>query len=89
MFLSILILILLLPVVFLPLALDTFFSPNDLNEMGICLEKPETLYPMRTAMSLQGFELVGVQQRSNDCEGIVYPWGGANNLKPVSHLSCR
>jgi hypothetical protein len=34
----ILILILILPVVCLPAALDTFFSMTDLDEMGICRE---------------------------------------------------
>jgi len=38
MFASIFILILLLPAAWLPLALDTFFSSTDLDEMGISLE---------------------------------------------------
>jgi hypothetical protein len=41
MFLSILILILLLPFTFLSLALDTFFSSDELIEMGISIGNPE------------------------------------------------
>ena len=46
MFLSILILIFLLPFIFLPLTLDTFFSSNELNEMGIYMENLETTSPL-------------------------------------------
>ena len=42
MFLSILILFFFLPAAFLPLVLETF-SPNELNEMGVCLENSETV----------------------------------------------
>ena len=35
------ILILFLPFTFLPLALDTLFSPEELSDMGICLEYPQ------------------------------------------------
>ena len=41
MFISILILILLLPFTFLSLALDTFFSSTELSEMGISLGNSE------------------------------------------------
>jgi hypothetical protein len=41
MFISILILILLLPFTFLSLALDTFFSSDELDEMGISLGNSE------------------------------------------------
>jgi hypothetical protein len=41
MFISMLILILLLPFTFLSLALDTFFSSAELSEMGISLENSE------------------------------------------------
>jgi len=42
MFLSILILILLLPFTFLSFSLDTFFSSDELSEMGIDLGDSET-----------------------------------------------
>lgn len=42
MFTSILILILFLPVAFLPLVLNTFFSSDELSEMGICLGISQT-----------------------------------------------
>jgi len=45
MLLSILILILLLPFTFLPLALDTFFSSDMLSEMGVYLENSEAAHP--------------------------------------------
>ncbi len=44
MFISILILILLLPFAFLPLALDMFFSSDELSEMGIYLENSEAAH---------------------------------------------
>jgi hypothetical protein len=47
MFASIFILILLLPAVCLPLALDTFFSSSDLDEMGICLESSDDTLPIQ------------------------------------------
>ncbi len=53
MFASIFILILLLPAVCLPLALDTFFSSSELGEMGISLKDSDDRFPM------QGYELVG------------------------------
>ena len=40
MFACILILIFLLPVALLPPVLETFFSANELNEMGIRLDPP-------------------------------------------------
>ena len=46
MFISILILILILPFVFLPLALDTFFSSDELSEMCIYLGNSETTSPL-------------------------------------------
>jgi|GEM_PF-4689397 len=45
MFTLIIILLILLPVTFLPLAMDTFFSSSELNEMGICLENTEVTQP--------------------------------------------
>ena len=36
MFFSVLILLLILPVTFLSLALEDFFSPAELDEMGVC-----------------------------------------------------
>ena len=45
MFISMLILILLMPFTFLPLALDTFFSSDELSEMGIYLENSEAAHP--------------------------------------------
>jgi hypothetical protein len=50
---SIFILILFLPVAFLPWALRTFYSSDELNEMGFCLEPSENFYP------IQGSELAG------------------------------
>jgi hypothetical protein len=44
MFISILILILLMPFAFLPLALDMFFSSDELSEMGIYLENSEAAH---------------------------------------------
>jgi hypothetical protein len=41
MFACVLILILLLPVALLPAVLETLFSANELDEMGIRLETPE------------------------------------------------
>jgi hypothetical protein len=52
MFISILILILFLPVTLLPLALDTFFSSNELSEMGIYLGNSETAYSLPISVSL-------------------------------------
>jgi len=40
---SILILILFMPAAFLPAAINTFFTPGELNKMGICLENPQTM----------------------------------------------
>ena len=54
MFASIFILILLLPAVCLPLALDTFFSSADLDEMGISLKNSDDTF------SVQGYELVDI-----------------------------
>ncbi len=45
MFILILILILVLPGTFLPLALKSLFSPEDLIEMGVSLEESPTLPP--------------------------------------------
>ena len=53
MFVSIFILILFLPVAFLPLGLNTFFSSDELGEMGVCLGKPNDTSP------IQGYQLVG------------------------------
>jgi hypothetical protein len=36
MFFSVLMLLLILPVTFLSLALEDFFSPAELDEMGVC-----------------------------------------------------
>ena len=47
MFASIFILILLLPAVCLSLALDTFFSSSDLDEMGIFLENSDDMLPIQ------------------------------------------
>lgn len=44
---SIFILILLLPAACLPLALDTFFSRADLNEMGISLENSDDTFSIQ------------------------------------------
>jgi hypothetical protein len=38
MFILIIILILFVPAAFLPMTLETFFSSNELSEMGVCLE---------------------------------------------------
>ena len=54
MFASIFILILLLPAVCLPLALDTFFSSADLDEMGISLKNSDDTFPV------QRYELVDI-----------------------------
>jgi hypothetical protein len=62
MFTSIFILILLLPAACLPLALDTFFSSSDLDEMGISLESSDDMLP------IQGYELVGFLPASSPCE---------------------
>ena len=62
---SILSLILFLPAAFLPLGLDMFFSPDDLDEMGIRPENPDDTFPM------QGYELVGflsISSRGDACE---------------------
>lgn len=40
MFIAVTIFILLLPVAILPLALKTFFTSSELNEMGVSLENP-------------------------------------------------
>ena len=40
MFIYALVLILLLPIVFLATTLEILFSPDELAEMGICLENP-------------------------------------------------
>lgn len=62
MFASIFILILLLPAVCLPLALDTFFSSSELGEMGISLKDSDDRFPM------QGYELVGFLPAPSPCE---------------------
>ena len=64
MFASIFILILLLPGVCLPLALDTFFSSADLDEMGISLESSDDTFFM------QGHQLVGLPPASSNCKGF-------------------
>lgn len=60
MFIPIMILILLLPVTFLSLALETSFSYNELKDMGVCLENPvispsnEPIHPSKkTAPKMQ------------------------------------
>ena len=69
MFASIFILILLLPAVCLPLALDTFISSADLKEMGISLENSDNTFPM------QGYELVCIHQDSDKREDTnEYVW---------------
>ena len=40
---SIFILILFLPTAFLPVAIKTFFTSGELDEMGICLEDSQTM----------------------------------------------
>jgi hypothetical protein len=68
MFASICILTLFLPAAFLPLGLSTFYSPDELEEMGVSLERPEISLP------LQGYELVGFLPASNnngDSDGHV------------------
>jgi len=62
MFASIFILILFLPAAFLPLALDTFASSADLDEMGISLESSDDTFPM------QGYELVSFLPASKHCD---------------------
>jgi hypothetical protein len=62
MFASIFILILFLPAAFLPVALDTFVSSPDLDEMGILLENSDDTFPM------QGYELAGFLPTANHCE---------------------
>jgi hypothetical protein len=62
MYTSIFILILLLPAVCLPLALNIFFSSADLEEMGISLEGSDDIFPM------QGCELVGFLPVSNNSD---------------------
>jgi len=62
MYTSIFILILLLPAVCLPLALETFFSSADLEEMGISLEGSDDIFPM------QGCEPVGFLPASNNSD---------------------
>ena len=61
---TVFILILFLPVAFLPLVLDTFASSADLYEMGISLERLDDEFP------LQGYELVDVFTISNSCEQL-------------------
>ena len=68
MFASICILILFLPAAFLPLGLSTFFSPDELEEMGVSLERSEM------PLLVQGYELVGFLPASNnngDSDGYV------------------
>lgn len=62
MFISIFILILLLPAACLPLVLDTFFSSSELEEMGISLEDSDDTFPMRE------YELVGFFPVSKNCD---------------------
>jgi len=64
MFVSIFILILFLPTVFLPLGLTTFFSADELNEMGIYLETSYDTFPM------QRYDLVDIFPVSNGCEQL-------------------
>ncbi len=64
MFISIFILILLLPAACLPLALDIFVSKTDLDEMGISLEGSDNTLP------IQGYELVDEFPISNSCEQL-------------------
>lgn len=65
---SFFILILFLPAAFLPIALDVFASSNNLDEMGICLEKSEGAFPM------QRYELAGIHPTKNSCEETVCLW---------------
>lgn len=62
MLVSIFILILFLPSAVLPLGLSTLFSPDELDEMGICLEKSEDIFHQ------QGYELVGFLPASKNCD---------------------
>jgi len=64
MFVSIFILILFLPTIFLPLGLSTFFSADELDEMGIRLEMSDDTSPM------QGHDLVDIFPISNGCEQL-------------------
>jgi len=64
MFASIFILILFLPAAFLPLGLTTFFSAEELDEMGICLETSDDTFPV------QGYDLVDIFPISNGCEQL-------------------
>ncbi len=59
---TVFILILFLPAACLPLALETFFSTADLDEMGISLESSDDTFPM------QGYELVGFLPASNNSD---------------------
>jgi hypothetical protein len=52
MFISMLILILLLPFTFLPLALDAFFSSDELGEMGVYFENPENAHSLPVTADL-------------------------------------
>lgn len=62
MFTVILILILFLPAAFLPLALDTFVTGTDLDEMGISLESSDDTFPVH------GCQLTGLLPASDNCE---------------------
>jgi len=62
MFASIFILILFLPAAFLPLGLNVFFSSDELNEMGVCLESSNDSFP------IQGNELIGFLSASKPCD---------------------
>ena len=52
MFISILILIILFPFIILSLALETYFSPDELSEMGIYLGDSETRHSLPITVDL-------------------------------------
>jgi len=72
MFTCILILTLFLPVTFLSLALGTLFSADELSEMGICLEGPQ---------SLQDEPIAVDPQRYDDAHS-----GGESGISSESHV---
>ena len=76
MFASIFILILLLPAVCLPLALNTIFSSADLSEMGVCLKRTDVTFPVL------GYELVCITQDSDKREDTnEYIWEISEGLQ--------
>ena len=79
---SIFILILFLPAAFLPLGLSTFFSSNDLDEMGICLERPENWISIQSIISMPSHEPGDTFQKSIGCEDAIrYVWETSEGLQ--------